>query len=296
MTIEYGDIKSGLPDPDWDGDDYVRLPPLPIKDCTTVLLHVPSKHGRDKSGSVVNRAHEKVATDLVIILDECRKILGTDAKQNTMVVSSYQGVKSNIENRVRDIPFTDNGGVVTAEGSQSGGADRVIWVTGRTRPSATNDDGFAVDNKRAMTALSRPGIVVYVIGDFNYLTNTDNWLRNYVTAAVEDTPILDGIEYIKMLRTWIEQGKAQLEQGRPQLRFYRYGCGVLKKHLTTGQNEEDFSHIAPARPNDIAGWRDKRLYVPPAQIEGGYQPPPVIPLDTPLEDLADLDLGGLGLN
>jgi hypothetical protein len=50
MNADYAKMTSGVDDPDMSTDDYVRLPPLVTKECTIVLMHVPSAHHKTRSG------------------------------------------------------------------------------------------------------------------------------------------------------------------------------------------------------------------------------------------------------
>jgi hypothetical protein len=293
MNADYATMTSGVDDPDMDTDDYVRLPPLVTKECTIVLMHVPSAHHKTKSGSIANPIQEKVAAKLAHLLVDYNHLLDGDEKLDCVLECNYLASSGAIEPMVRDIDFSDRGGVYTVDGAQSGEADIVIYVMGRTRTSteAGKSYDFSRDPKRIVTATTRAAVKFFVIADFNFATmDINSELFKYLTAVATETPVIDGVEYIKMLQEHIRVGKEQkAAEDQNLLSYYRYGGhGVLKKHLVTGTHEEDFSHIpTDVRLNINNGWADKRLYVPPEHIEKGYEPPAEVAYDDPLEDLPD---------
>jgi hypothetical protein len=286
-------MTSGVDDPDMSTDDYVRLPPLVTKECTIVLMHVPSAHHKTRSGSIANPIQEMVASELAHLLVDYNHLLDGDERLDCIIECNYMASTGAIMPMVKDIDFSDRGGVFTVDGAQSGEADIVIYVMGRTRTTieAGKSHDFSRDPKRVVTAATRPAVKFYVIADFNFATmDISSELFRYLNAVATETPVINGVEYIKMLREHIRVGKEQkLAEDPKLLSYYRYGGhGVLKKHLVTGTHEEDFSHIpTDVRLNINHGWADKRLYVPAEMIEQGYVPPAEVAYDDPLEDLPD---------
>jgi hypothetical protein len=288
MTIEYSDMTSGLETPDFATNLAVKLPPLPMRDSSVILLHVPSKHHKNKFNSIVNNTQDKVAIALVQYRQKYHDLMGLRGKQNVMVVCNYNGDKTAIENRLKHIKFSNDGGVRTVEGAQGKQADHVIWVIGRTRAGQGPD--FSRDDLRAATAAGRPGLTFTIVTDFDFATNIPNsWLYNYIVSANDETPILDGLTYIKMLDEHFATGLEQKARGEQPLDFFRYGNGVLMRHLNSGEHPEDISHIAECTPNIHAGWLDLAPYVPPDQIGKDYEPPQpeLHPYDAPLPVLPD---------
>jgi hypothetical protein len=282
---DYSDMKSAIDDPDWNVEHFIRLPPVPMKECPVTLLHVPGRHKKEISGSISNQAQEQIVISLLHLCNEYRLACGFGVALDILVVCGYAATVAAIKNATTDIPFTATSGIMTCEEAQGKEAERTILVIGRTRSSKKDLrlGDFARDDKRIATTLGRPMIGLVIVSDMNYATEKiNNVLARFVLAANIQTPVFDGSAYVEMLRTHVAAGKAQLAAGQPPFGFKRYGNGVLKYHLVSGEPEEDFHHIATNRSNILNDWLNPANYLP--EVPEGYVPLPTPNLDDPLEE------------
>ena len=166
---------------------------LPIQTVPIVLISEASTDSRDLLHSRFNPAQERL---VLTIVENMHSILKNDT--SVVILCFYLGTKRAIQNSIH---LPSNCAIHTVDSYQGREADNVILIT--TRSAARIDEEqpnmeFFGNDKRITVALSRARHGLFIIANFNMLSNNELWNR-YLTAATKFTPIVNS-NYIHAMR------------------------------------------------------------------------------------------------
>ncbi len=295
-SVRYKHMKAAKTEPKWIDEAKLNFPPVPRYGCPYVIIDCDGMHEGTPTGSLSNTEQEEIAKFWLDMIQDFVN-LGALPRGKVLVLNFYQGTNQKVKRIIADSQYRNRVTSTTVDSAQ--GMQSPILITTTTRaeqgPYTVGEEesntSFLHNPNRVRVDVGRPELIHVIIGRMDFLTMYKGAMQNFLRKACEDTPVMDGAEFVRMCKDWMAKVK-ELREADPECVIEgpaRYtGSQVLYKDMIHAADPTDLSHLSKCRLNQEHGWLDLTRHLHEQDLPEGYKyDQPTVNYGSQLPELTD---------
>jgi hypothetical protein len=279
-SVRYKNMKAAKAEPKWDEEVKLCFPPVTRYKSPYVLIDCDGLHELTPTGSLSNTEQEEIVRFYLDMIQDFVD-MGAIPRGKVLVLNFYQGTNQKVKKIIAGKPYRNRVTSTTVDSAQ--GMQTPILVTTTTRAeqgqftTGVDDEGsgsFIHSDHRVRVDVGRPELIHVFIGRMDFLTLHKGALQNFLRKACEQTPVLDGAEFMRMNQKWMDKVK-ELRETDPTVPVEgpaRYPVSeVLYRDMIHGADPTNLSHLSKCRLNVENGWLDLSRHLDTQDLPEGYK-------------------------